>query len=130
MPRLTDAEIGKQFLFSDDAFWTAGRISRFFNRVIQGQEQDTTVWRLLASAFHFLDSYKVQELAREKDESPYSFFELIFGVRLLSRLGYTGEMKSDINAIIANDSWDALPGDSHKKILEAIFHKGIEASQL
>lgn len=126
--RLVDAEVEKRFSFSECPFMAAGRVSRFLARIIQGQESDHAVWRLLVSAFHFL-AYESENADKKREDAAYDFFNLLFSVRLLSRLGYAGELEGDIRALLARDDWDGA-AFQYKKMLEDVFHKGIHASQL
>jgi len=117
--RLTDAEELERPEFEGDGLLAFGRISELLQRLIRGQEKDEWVWRLVVSAHEFL--YRVK--------SPPELFNLLFGVRLLYRLGYVGRLPEGLASIVETDSWEFTHSEVISELQE-ILEKGLQESHL
>lgn len=127
-PRLIDAEEIRPFSFGEKEFFLAGRLSRFVTRLIHGEENDSMLWDIIASAFHFLDASSKN--GGKMNDEDQALFELLFGVRILRHLGYVGENEKSIDDALYGLKWDIAYTGEKKTALSAAYTKGIRASHL
>jgi len=125
--RLIDAEEHLRPRFSNSAFVLAGRMSSLTVRLVRGQEPDASLWTLLSSAFLFLHEASISHILSKKQ---LSFFSLLFGVRLLWRLGYVDRQVVSLASLFDLSWQEALHQSDKYGELKVLLEKGIRTSQL
>jgi len=100
------------------------RLAELVNRMVRGQEPDTSLWNEVKNAFVALDILDTRYLIiKENLGDALRIFELLTSLRILSYLGYVEEHKK----------WLALPLEKAREmesLMSSTIEKAIKESQL
>jgi len=94
------------------------QIAELINRMVKGQEHDTSLWKEVKSAFLFLEQYK-----NAQGEGDLQIFGLLAQLKILSHLGYVAE----------HEKWFNLSLEEVQKMKPLIIfaiNKALQESQL